>query len=83
MTPTEQLQDLMSTILNGDESVRTVRELEKLLVESFLETPLFEELTEPLSMYNPGAGAPYFSASELRARVARASERQGELIPKE
>jgi hypothetical protein len=37
---------------------------------------------EPLSMYNSGAGAPYFSASELRERLARASERLGELIQK-
>jgi hypothetical protein len=48
----------------------------------FSRSPLFAELTEPLSMYNSGAGAPYFSASELRERLARASERLGELIQK-
>jgi hypothetical protein len=69
VTPTEHLRELIDVILAGDESTEAVRRLETVLVENFLETQLFEELTESLALYSPGAGAPYVGYAELREKL--------------
>jgi len=69
MTPAEHLRQLIDEILEGDESADAARRLESVLAENFLETQLFEELTETLALYSPGAEPPYVGPAELRERL--------------
>ncbi|MEU2086687.1 hypothetical protein ABZ569_33050 [Streptomyces albus] len=65
MSHKTRLLELVDAFLEGkDQSMRLIAEIEETLVAHYLETSVFEELTEPLALYRPGCGAPYYGAAE-------------------
>ncbi|MBO0656934.1 hypothetical protein J1792_30600 [Streptomyces triculaminicus] len=73
MTPQVRLLELIDRFLAGrDRSMRLVNEIEDILVVDFMDTDVFETLTEAVSLYRPGAGAPYVSEDEMAEVLASA-----------
>lgn len=72
MSARDDLLEMIDTFLSGrDRSMELVNRIESLLITDFLDTGLFEELTEPLSLYRPGAGNPYVDEQELADSLAQ------------
>lgn len=62
----EQLRRLIQGFLDGnDQSKSYVHRIEDLLLDAFLGTDLYEELTTYLAMYQPGGGEHLYNQLEL------------------
>ena len=59
-------------VLQGDESRQAASLLEGVVLDDHPGDERLEELLYMLSMYSPGAGAPYCDAKELREVLERA-----------
>jgi hypothetical protein len=59
-------------VLEGDESREAAGLLEAVVLDDYPGDERFDELLYVLSLYSPGAGAPYCDAEELRDAVRRA-----------
>ena len=80
MTPLESFKSVARQILEGDASKQAAGDLERILVDSFVDTTLYEELSEILALYDPGVGSPYVDAPELRERLGCVLEDLDSLI---
>jgi hypothetical protein len=70
-----ELCDLIARFVSGeDRSIALVQEIEGLLIEEFLDSEIFEQLTEVLALYQPGGTAPYVGEEELASELRRAAE---------
>lgn len=68
-----RLFELANVFLSGkNRSIGLVNEIEAVLIENFLDTELFEELTEALALYNPGGGSHYVDEDEMAQLLADA-----------
>ncbi|CAM4025114.1 hypothetical protein G3260_004431 [Streptomyces albus] len=75
MSQKARLLELVDAFIEGkDQSMRLVNEIEGILVDHYLETSVFEELTEPLALYRPGCGAPYYGVAEMADTLREARE---------
>ncbi len=72
MNPTPQFLAAAMLVLQGDESREAASRLEALVIDEYADDERLDELLYMLSMYSPGAGAPYCDAAELREAVGRA-----------
>lgn len=60
------LCDLIAQFTSGrDTSLTLANKIEGLLIEEFPDTDIYEQLTEALALYRPGASAPYVGEEEL------------------
>ncbi len=66
----DDLIALIERFLAGGNSVKDADEIEGLLIESFADTEIFEELTEPLALFRPGGGPQYVDKAELSELLA-------------
>ncbi|GEK17057.1 hypothetical protein [Cellulomonas persica] len=72
MNPTSRFEAAAQRVLQGDESRQAASLLEGVVLDDYLGDERLEELVYMLSMYAPGAGAPYCGPKELREVVERA-----------
>ncbi|MEU7314223.1 hypothetical protein [Streptomyces sp. NPDC007083] len=70
MNPEKELLALVWAFMSGeDRSMALINKVEGILVEHFPESPAFEELAEPLSLFRPGVGPPYYSVQDMCAAL--------------
>ncbi len=72
MNPTPRFDAAAERVLQGDESRHAASLLEGVVLDDYPGDERLEELLYMLSMYSPGAGAPYCDAQGLRDVVERA-----------
>jgi hypothetical protein len=66
VNPQEELTALIGDFSSGrDRSMRLVGEIERILNTEFLDSPVYELLAEPVSLYRPGGGRPYIEEGEM------------------
>ncbi|MFF8816015.1 hypothetical protein [Streptomyces pactum] len=57
---------MIDDFLTGrDRSLQFVNEIENFLIAHFLDTEVFEAVTEEISLYRPGAGMPYTDEDDM------------------
>lgn len=68
--PRAELARMIKRFLSGeDRSLAHVNRMEGLLVDRFIDTPLYEELSPPLAMYRPGGGDHLYNEEELAGEL--------------
>ncbi len=72
MNPDARFHEAAMRVLHGDESREAAGVLEAAVLDDYPGDERFDELLYVLSLYSPGAGAPYCDAEELRDAVRRA-----------
>ncbi|WP_431981736.1 hypothetical protein [Streptomyces qinglanensis] len=74
MNAKEELLALVDKFLSGeDQSILLVNKIEGILVDHFPESAAFEELAEPLSLFRPGCGLPYYDVKDMCEALREAS----------
>lgn len=68
---TPSLEAAAMRVLQGDESRQAARSLEAVVLDDYPGDERLEELLYVLSMYSPGAGAPYCDGKDLRDVLRR------------
>ncbi|WP_369201935.1 hypothetical protein [Streptomyces sp. PU-14G] len=64
--PTDDLLHLVDAFLGGrDQSLQLINKIERILIDHFPDSDVFEELTEPLTLFRPGCGTPYYDVPEM------------------
>lgn len=56
-------------IVDGDDSIRAAQDLERVIIDEYLDDERFEELGELLALYAGGQPRPYSSAQEVRTAI--------------
>ncbi|MBO8187085.1 hypothetical protein [Streptomyces spirodelae] len=75
MNAKAELLSLIDVFLSGeDQSISLINSIEGILVENFPESLAFEELAEPLSLFRPGCGSPYYDVQDMREALQEASD---------
>ncbi|MEU5031347.1 hypothetical protein [Streptomyces milbemycinicus] len=73
MNPRESLLELINVFLSGqDRSMQVVSRIEAVAIDYFLDSDVYEILSEPLSLYRPGEGLPYVNEEEMAEALEEA-----------
>ncbi|MGW3563345.1 hypothetical protein ACWDSL_05495 [Streptomyces sp. NPDC000941] len=73
MNPRESLLELINVFLSGqDRSMQVVSQIEAVAIDYFLDSDVYEILSEPLSLYRPGEGLPYVNEEEMAESLEEA-----------
>lgn len=73
MNPRESLLELINVFLSGqDRSMEVVSQIEAVAIDYFLDSDVYEILSEPLSLYRPGEGLPYVNEEEMAESLEEA-----------
>jgi len=72
MNPTPRFEAAARRVLEGDESREAAAFLEGVAIDDYPGDERLDELLYKLSLYSPGAGAPYCDAEEVREALKQA-----------
>ncbi|MFI0821953.1 hypothetical protein ACH4TX_40250 [Streptomyces sp. NPDC021098] len=73
MNPRESLLKLIDEFLSGqDRSMQIVSQIEAVIIDYFLDSDVYEILSEPVSLYRPGEGLPYTDEEEMAESLEEA-----------
>ncbi|WP_159073469.1 hypothetical protein [Streptomyces sp. RTd22] len=73
MNPRESLLKLIDVFLSGqDRSMQIVSQIEAVTIDYFLDSDVYEILSEPVSLYRPGEGLPYMDEEEMAESLEEA-----------
>ncbi|MGW4040599.1 hypothetical protein ACWEIM_30720 [Streptomyces sp. NPDC004778] len=73
MSPLDRIKELAQGFIDGrDRSMSRIWEIETLLISDFLESDLYEDLSEAVSLYRPEEGAPYYGEEEMKEALESA-----------
>lgn len=73
MNPRESLLKLIDVFLSGqDRSMQIVSQIEAVTIDYFLDSDVYEILSESVSLYRPGEGLPYMDEEEMAESLEEA-----------
>ncbi|MFG3093880.1 hypothetical protein [Streptomyces sp. NPDC048202] len=76
MTEKEELLFLIDKFISGSDTSReSVQKIEGLMIDLYLDSDVFEEASEALSLYRPGAGLPYMDEKDMSGVLAEVRDR--------